>query len=51
MNPLDAFTWVCAFALGASGIVIFAFFLRDARGILTHDFHHEEDSESWDDAE
>jgi hypothetical protein len=50
MNPWDAFTWLAAVALAASGIAIFAFFLRDARAILTRDFHHEEeDSDSWED--
>lgn len=44
MNPWDLLTWVSAFALAASGIVIFAFFLRDVRGIL--DRHFDDDDES-----
>ena len=34
MNPWDAVTWAASFALAASAVVIFGFFLRDARGIL-----------------
>ena len=34
MNGWDLFTWVWALILGGSAIVIFAYFLRDARKIL-----------------
>ena len=33
MNPWDLLTWISAVVLGISGILIFAFFLRDARQI------------------
>ena len=47
MSGWDAFTWLCSFALGASAMVIFAFFLRDARSILNRDMHrHDEEDES-----
>jgi hypothetical protein len=49
MNPWDVFTWVCAVALAVGATLIFAFFLRDARGILKRDFHHDDESESWND--
>ncbi len=39
MNAWDIFTWICAIALALSAVVIFAFFLRDARGILDRDLH------------
>jgi hypothetical protein len=43
MNPWDVLTWVAAVALAGSGTVIFGFFLRDAREILTRDLHHGDD--------
>ena len=45
MNPWDILTWICAIALAVSAVVIFGFFLRDARGILERDLHKsDEDS-------
>ncbi len=47
MNGWEIFTWFCAVALAASAVVIFGFFLRDARGIIKRDLHHsDEDSDS-----
>ncbi len=40
MNPWDLLTWLAAAALGGSGLLIFAFFLRESREILNRDFHH-----------
>ena len=34
MNGWDVFTWICALVLAGSALVIFGYFLRDARGIL-----------------
>ena len=34
MNGWDLFTWICSGALGLSAIVIFGFFLRDAKGVI-----------------
>ena len=34
MNGWDVFTWITCAALAGSAVVIFAFFLRDARSIL-----------------
>ena len=50
MNGWDVFTWVCTVALATSGIVIFAFFLRDARGILKRESRQDDESEPWDDS-
>lgn len=33
MNPWDLFTWVMAAVLGVGSLVVFVFFLRDARRI------------------
>jgi len=45
VNAWDIFTWICAIALAVSAVVIFGFFLRDARGILERDLQHaDEDS-------
>lgn len=45
MNGWDAFTWFCSAALAGAAVVIFAYFLRDARTILSRDTHdHEEPS-------
>jgi len=45
VNPWDILTWICAIALAVSAVVIFGFFLRDARGILDRNLHHsDEDS-------
>ncbi len=37
MNGWDLFTWINVVILATSGIVIFAYFLRDARGILNRE--------------
>ena len=34
MNGWDLFTWICALVLAGSGLIIFGYFLRDARSIL-----------------
>ena len=34
MNAWDFVTWLSSIVLGASAVVIFGFFLRDARSIL-----------------
>jgi hypothetical protein len=43
VNGWDLFTWVSAAALGASAVLIFAFFLRDARAILKRERRDHED--------
>ncbi len=43
MNPWDLLTWISAIVPGISGILIFAFFLRDARQILEKE--HSADSQ------
>ncbi len=43
MNWWDVFSWVCSVALAVSALVIFAFFLRDARGILQRDLRDSDD--------
>lgn len=43
MNPWDVVTWLSAVALAASALVIFVFFLRDARSILDREMHHPDD--------
>ncbi len=37
MNGWDLFTWIMALVLAGSAIVMFGFFLRDARSILNRD--------------
>ena len=37
MNGWDLFTWIMALVLAGTAIVIFAYFLRDAGGILNRD--------------
>lgn len=37
MNGWDLFTWISAAVLAISALVIFGYFLRDARGILTRE--------------
>jgi hypothetical protein len=45
MNGWDVFTWVSAVGLAASAVLIFAFFLRDARSIFNRDMHgHDDDA-------
>ncbi len=34
MNGWDLFTWINALVLAASAVVIFAYFLRDARAVF-----------------
>jgi hypothetical protein len=47
VNAWDFVTWLSAVALGASAVVIFGFFLRDARSILSREMHDSgEESES-----
>jgi len=46
MNGWDVFTWFCSIALAVSGVVIFGFFVRDARGILQRDLHHSDEDET-----
>jgi hypothetical protein len=46
MNPWDAATWISAAALGLSAVVIFGFFMKDARSILNREMHgHDEEDE------
>jgi hypothetical protein len=45
MNAWDVVTWLSSVALAASAVLIFAFFLRDARSILTREMHGHEDEE------
>ncbi len=49
MNAWDIVTWIAAIALAVSAVVIFGFFLRDARGILERDLHHSDDDSAPDD--
>ncbi len=49
MNGWEIFTWFCAVALAASAVVIFGFFLRDARGILERDLHPSDEDSAPDD--
>ena len=49
MNPWDVFSWVCSVALAVSAVLIFSFFLRDARGILRRDQSPDDESERPDD--
>jgi hypothetical protein len=47
MNPWDLVTWLSAVVLATSAVVIFGFFLRDARSIFDREMHgHEEEDES-----
>ena len=39
MNGWDIATWLSAVALAGSAVVIFAFFLRDARSIFNREMH------------
>jgi hypothetical protein len=49
VNAWDIVTWIAAIALAVSAVVIFGFFLRDARGILERDLHHSDDDSAPDD--
>ena len=46
MNAWDIVTWIAAIALAVSAVVIFGFFLRDARGILDRDLHRSDEDET-----
>ena len=48
MNAWDFFTWVSAAALGASSVLIFSFFLRDARAFLKRERNEDEEAEERD---
>ncbi len=43
MNPWDIVTWLSSVVLGASAVVIFWFFLRDARSILNREMHGQDE--------
>jgi hypothetical protein len=43
MNGWDLLTWLMSALLAGSAVVIFLLFLRDARGILKHVEHPEDD--------
>jgi hypothetical protein len=51
MNGWEIFTWLSAIALAVSAVVIFGFFLRDARGILERDARGENQGATRDDGE
>ncbi len=47
MNAWDFVTWLSSLILGASAVVIFRYFLRDARSILNREMHgHDDEPES-----
>ncbi len=48
MNAWDILTWISAIALAISAMVIFGFFLRDARGILDRDLHRSDEDSATD---
>ncbi|MBW2289193.1 MAG: hypothetical protein JRG80_03565 [Deltaproteobacteria bacterium] len=48
MNAWDVVTWLSAVALAASAVVIFWFFLRDARSILNREMHGHDDEDAED---
>ncbi len=50
MNVWDLVTWLSSLVLGASAVVIFGFFLRDASSILNRDMHTSDDPEEEDSA-
>ena len=43
MNGWDLFTWIMALVLAGSAVIIFAYFLRDARGILKRESEEQND--------
>jgi hypothetical protein len=43
MNAWDFVTWLSSIVLGASAVVIFVFFLRDARSILNREMHDQDE--------
>jgi bacteriorhodopsin len=51
MNPWDVVTWLSSIVLAVSAVVIFVFFLRDARSILNREMHgHEDEDEDAEDS-
>jgi len=46
MNPWDLVTWFSAIALAVSAVVIFVFFLRDARSILNRETRADDELEN-----
>ena len=46
MNPWDVVTWLCSAGLAISGVLIFGFFLKDARQVLNRDLRHSADEPS-----
>jgi len=45
MNGWNVFTWLCSLALGTSAVVIFVYFLRDARSIISGEGREPDDLE------
>ncbi len=43
MNAWDFVTWLSAVVLGGSAVVIFGFFLRDARSILNREMRDQDE--------
>ncbi len=43
MNAWDFVTWLSSIALGASAVVIFGYFLRDARSILNREMRDQDE--------
>ena len=43
MNGWDLFTWIMALVLAGSAVIIFAYFLRDARGIIKQESEEPDD--------
>ena len=48
MNGWDVVTWFSSIALAGSAVVIFGFFLRDARSILNREMHDHDQEEDQD---
>jgi len=48
MNAWDVVTWLSAVALAARAVVLFWFFLRDARSILNREMHGNDDEDAED---
>lgn len=43
MNAWDLLTWISSVALAGSAVVIFGFFVRDARSILDREMHGDDE--------
>jgi hypothetical protein len=43
MNPWDVVTWLSSVVLAGSAVVIFGFFLRDARSIFDREMHDQDE--------